>query len=430
MSRRRFLAATAGGAAGWLLPGCTRVVARPSLQEVRVGIIGTGVQGRTLMRAAAALPGIRVCALSDIQDSSLRHARHLPRILGHQANPYTDYRDMLTSEPELDAVIVATPDFVHAPHTVACLEAGLHVYCESPMSNTLQGAHRMAAAAQRTGRLLQIGHHRRGNPHYRNAKHHVLDEARLLGRLTHANAQWIRSRAHDTHPPGRQEIPERTLHRHGYETPDHLRHWRRYKRFGVGPMGDSAAHQIDVFNWFFDAPPVSVAASAWAEDPPAGQWCDRVMAILEYPAAGGGIARACCQALTAADSHGGSERFIGDEGSLALSEDPATANRVYREPHAPDWAPWASRGYLARQPGSHATPPGDPGPEPWNLAAVPSRPPHQPLLKNFFQAIREGVALWSPPGPAYRCTAVVLAINRAVDDDGGRLTCSPESFEI
>jgi predicted dehydrogenase len=81
-------------------------------------------------------------------------------------NGYEDYREMLDKEKELDAVIIATPDFWHAPHTVDCLEAGKHVYCEKEMSNTLEGARRMVAAARETGKLLQIGHQRRSNPRY------------------------------------------------------------------------------------------------------------------------------------------------------------------------------------------------------------------------------------------------------------------------
>ena len=53
---------------------------------------------------------------------------------------------MLDKEKELDAVVIATPDFWHAPHTVDCLEAGKHVYCEKEMSNTLEGARQHGGA--------------------------------------------------------------------------------------------------------------------------------------------------------------------------------------------------------------------------------------------------------------------------------------------
>ena len=73
---------------------------------------------------------------------------------------------MLDKEKQLDAVIIATPDFWHAQHTIDCLKAGKHVYCEKEMSNTLEGARSMVLAQRETGKLLQIGHQRRSNPRY------------------------------------------------------------------------------------------------------------------------------------------------------------------------------------------------------------------------------------------------------------------------
>ncbi len=63
-------------------------------------------------------------------------------------------------------VLIATPDFWHAPMTNTCLKAGLHVYCEKMMSNTIDGARSMVRTMRETGKLLQIGHQRRSNPRY------------------------------------------------------------------------------------------------------------------------------------------------------------------------------------------------------------------------------------------------------------------------
>ena len=100
---------------------------------------------------------------------------------------------MLDKEKDLQAVIIATPDFWHSEHTVACLKAGLHVYCEKEMSNTLEGARKMVQAAKETGKLLQIGHQRRSNPRYLHCYNKLLKEAGILGRITTINGQWNRS---------------------------------------------------------------------------------------------------------------------------------------------------------------------------------------------------------------------------------------------
>ena len=96
-------------------------------------------------------------------------------------NVYEDFSDMLAKEPQLDAVIVATPDWMHAEHTNACLEAGKHVYCEKEMSNTLAGAASMVRTARETGKLLQIGHQRRSNPRYWHALR-LIEKDKVLGR--------------------------------------------------------------------------------------------------------------------------------------------------------------------------------------------------------------------------------------------------------
>ena len=64
---------------------------------------------------------------------------------------------MLATEKDIDAVFVATPDFMHAPITNAALKAGKHVYCEKMMSNTIEAAASMVKTRDETGKLLQIG---------------------------------------------------------------------------------------------------------------------------------------------------------------------------------------------------------------------------------------------------------------------------------
>ena len=86
--------------------------------------------------------------------------------MGVEVRAYENYEDLLAKEKDLQAVVVATPDFWHAPITNACLKAGLHVYCEKMMSNTIEGARSMVQTMRETGKLLQIGHQRRSNPRY------------------------------------------------------------------------------------------------------------------------------------------------------------------------------------------------------------------------------------------------------------------------
>ena len=96
------------------------------------------------MEAMLRIPGLRFRAVCDIwTEYNQRRVVNTLKRFKQEPNGYEDYREMLDKEKELDAVIIATPDFWHAPHTIDCLKAGKHVYCEKEMSNTLEGARSM-----------------------------------------------------------------------------------------------------------------------------------------------------------------------------------------------------------------------------------------------------------------------------------------------
>ena len=163
INRRVFLRSTAAlGASLVLAPKSFGLVTGSKTDDINVALLGVGAQGQVLMSACLKMGGIRFKAVCDIWTAwNQRRASRLLKKYRHEHNTYVDYREMLDKEKNLDAVIIATPDFWHAEHTAACLKAGLHVYCEKEMSNTLEGARRIMQAAKETDKLLQIGHQRR-----------------------------------------------------------------------------------------------------------------------------------------------------------------------------------------------------------------------------------------------------------------------------
>ena len=168
---------------------------------------------------------------------------------------YENYEDLLAKEKDLQAVVVATPDFWHAPITNACLKAGLHVYCEKMMSNTIEGARSMVQTMRETGKLLQIGHQRRSNPRYLFALN------RLLRRCENLRPAHRRPGAMEPRREGRfrlaekiRHVPPEQLAKYGYKDMHQFRNWRWFKGLGGGPLSDLGAHQIDIFNWWFGVP--------------------------------------------------------------------------------------------------------------------------------------------------------------------------------
>ena len=186
--------------------------ARPAppadLQEINVALLGAGAQGQVLLDAMLRIPGLRFRAVCDIwTEFNQRRVVNTLKKYKFDVRGYEDYRQMLDEEKELDAVVIATPDFWHAPHAIDCLRAGKHVYCEKEMSNTLEGARSMVLAARETGKLLQIGHQRRSHPRYLHCREKLIGEAGILGRIVTVNGQWNRAVAPDLGAPERYTIP-------------------------------------------------------------------------------------------------------------------------------------------------------------------------------------------------------------------------------
>ena len=86
---------------------------------INVALIGCGEEGRILTNAALNIPDVRFRAVCDIWPYNLTRSARLLQKFNHDAKPFEDYKEMLSAIPELDAVIIATPDFMHAEHTIA-----------------------------------------------------------------------------------------------------------------------------------------------------------------------------------------------------------------------------------------------------------------------------------------------------------------------
>lgn len=446
LNRRQFMASTAALSAGLFVGRSAH--GQSEADVINVALIGAGAQGQVLMDAILKLgkeSGVRFVAVCDIwkEFNLTRVSRRLEafKALGHKGTPYVDYKEMLDTEKDLDAVIVATPDFWHADHTCAALEKGLHVYCEKEMSNTIEGARRMVEAARKSGKLLQIGHQRRSNPRYRYCYDKYIQEAKLLGRITTINGQWNRSRAscEDLVAPAGREIDEATLNKYGFKNMHQFMNWRWFRGLGGGPIVDLGSHQIDIYSWFLDVQPVSVTASGGIDYWTGHEWYDAVMAIYEYQTKAGTV-RAFYQTTTTNSANGYFESFMGDQGTLVISE---SANRgsVYRESwvNEEQWQPWVDKGYLRKVEGKPAVKKEDEAvldvregtyaPSEYAIPIKMDVPYHQPHLVNFFDAIRGKATLNCPAEVGYETAVTVLKVNEAVEK-GCRLTFAPEDFKV
>jgi len=442
MKRREFLEAGIAAGAGmmWMQPqsaaaqaqGAAAPSAEPA-EALRVALIGAGTQGRVLINAALPIPGVRFVALCDVWKYRRGPAQFYLKTYGHEVREYADYQEMLAAEKDLHAVLVATPDFAHAEQTVACLKAGLHVYCESMMSNSVEGARSMVEAMRQTGKLLAVGYQRRSNPRYRHVHEKLLLEAEILGEVTHAVTQWNHPVIDDLGWPKRFALPDDVLQKYGYANMNEFRNWRWFKRYSAGPFAGFAAHQVDALDWLLGAPPKAVTAAGGADYYKGHEWYDNVVALYEYPAAQSTV-RASCQVITTSSGSGGNyEMLMGSDGSIQVSEN-AKYTRAYHEAYAPEWDDWVRCGYLVKAPtGGAEKPKKEKTPEarpedinevraretgqvvPYDIPVAVDKPGYQLHLENFFDAVRGKAQLTCPADVAFPAEAAVLRANQAVE---------------
>ena len=427
LTRRDFIGATAAAGAGLLLTSCSPdsgskpAAAKSSvLNKLNIALIGCGAEGQVLLDSLLVIEGIKLLAVVDIwdynRDSNVRRLKSQ----GVEVKGYENYEALLANEKDLQAVIVATPDFWHAPITNACLKAGLHVYCEKMMSNTIEGARSMVQTMRETGKLLQIGHQRRSNPRYMFALARLLQDAKICGRLTAANGQWNRAVAEDLGWPKKFAMSPEALAKYGYKDMHQFRNWRWFKGLGGGPLSDLGAHQIDIFNWWFGMTPTSVMASGGVDYYKNHEWYDNAMVVYEYPLPTG-MARAFYEVLTTTSAGGGYfEMFMGDEGTIKMSENPSIS-KLYREDRAPVWDELVAKNYLRAS--TTAAPAGDADKVDvretapllqYDIPVTFNKKIHQPHLENFFNAIRGTAKLNCPADEAFTSEYVIHKANEAI----------------
>ncbi len=462
INRRNFLHSAAAAGAGLAFSQGAFAQANDGKKpnDINVALLGAGEQGKVLMEACRKIPGIRFKAVCDIWPYNRKWVSGRLRAYRHEHNVYADCEEMLGRKKDLDAVIIATPDFWHADHAVACLEAGLHVYCEKEMSNTLEGARKMVQAARRTGKLLQIGHQRRSNPRYVFCRENLINGAKVLGQITAVHGQWNRSPAPERIVPKGSEIDVGTLARYGYKSMEQFRNWRWYKGLGGGPIVDLGSHQIDIYNWFLGTNPKSVMASGRTNfyDKKTHQWYDTVMAIFEYETSRGNVT-AFYQTISSSGSGGYFENFMGSQGSLIISE---SGNRceIYRDKKtAPEWDKWVEGGMLYKQceceiecieeardkcieecgcpqvvekeTGVAVDVRETPPPPKYDLPVPMNKKYHQTHLENFFDAVYSDgeTKLNCPAEVGYETAVAVLKVNEAVEAER-KLTFTPDEFKV
>jgi len=304
-------------------------VSRPVGDRLRVGIIGYGGEGESLVRSAGfAHPdwieeqrenaeedfrnrglqtfmeqedlNIELTAVCDVFD--VRAQRCLDAVANKvgptaegsklQAKRFLRYTDMLESG-EVDAVLIATPDHWHAQMCIDAAAAGKHIYVEKAMTRTEEDTHRMYDAVKASGVVFQLGHQQRQSESHVKAREVI--EAGILGPInlvettTNRNDPWG-AWVWDIHEKGSPE----TIDFEQFEGPTEVRHdfslerffrWRCWYDYGTGLSGDLFSHEYDAVNQILQMgiPETAVASGGIYFFKDGRDVPDVWQAVLEYP---------------------------------------------------------------------------------------------------------------------------------------------------
>ena len=157
--------------------------------RINVGVIGVGGRGSYLARTFAGIGertnDCQVVAVCDVYEKrKQRNAEHL------KCNGYLDYREVI-AKPDIDAIVVATPDHWHAKIALEALDRGKDVYCEKPMCHTIEEAKMLASTVHETKRVFQVGSQTTSSEQWWKAKKAIADG--MIGQMIMSQGSYHRN---------------------------------------------------------------------------------------------------------------------------------------------------------------------------------------------------------------------------------------------
>ena len=272
ITRRTFMQGAAAAAAGaaWLGPG---IVRGDGSDKLRVGVIGAGGRGFENLQIIAKHPDVAINAFCDVDQAMIDKTK---QATGMKSREFRDFRKMFeTHANTIDAVIISTPDHMHAPIAMLAMNMDKHVYCESPLSRTVHEARALGNAALGKFELaLQMGTQRSAKPGKRAAVNVLrtsqLGTIKTAHAFTDAPSDWWKNGS--DYGKGEDPVPDTLMWDNWLGVADkrpyqkglyHPSAWRGCRDFGGGPIGTMGPHIIDTaFYGLGLVSPTSVTANA------------------------------------------------------------------------------------------------------------------------------------------------------------------------
>ncbi len=270
-----------------------------------VGLIGCGGRGGSLSAALLEATDAKLVAMCDLFDDQIAKAKQ--RIGIQSPKEYSDLHELLASD--VDAVIIATPPFVHAEHFEAAVKAGKHIYIEKPAAVDVEDCKRIMRASDSADRQLNItmGFQRRYAATYLKAK--KAHDAGEIGEIRMAHAHFLK-----TGPSARVSTAEAPP----VSEVDKIRRWHAWKDLAGDLIVENNVHCIDILNWFLDGHPTTAVGRGSKTAKRSGDMRDNNNVVYEYE--GGVLASLAGSTLGSNNYREVHEQFFGSNGMIETSE--------------------------------------------------------------------------------------------------------------
>ncbi|MGN6340021.1 MAG: Gfo/Idh/MocA family protein [Ginsengibacter sp.] len=302
--------------------------------QVQVALIGAGGMGTADTNTCRTVPGVKLVAVCDLYDGRLAEAK---KRWGNDIYTTRDYKEILDRK-DIDAVIVATPDFWHKDISVAAMNKGKHVYCEKPMVHDISEAPAVIDAQNKNKVVFEVGS--QGMSSLGNEKAKQLLKEGAIGTLNYAEAFYARMS-----PEGAWQYPipddaspatvdwDRYLSITTKRSFDPLRffRWRNYRDYGTGVSGDLFVHVFSSLHFITNSlGPNKVMATGglryWKDG---REVPDIMLGTFDYPETDVHPAFNLSLRVNFVDGTGGTNylRMVGSEGSMTVEWDKVTLYR-------------------------------------------------------------------------------------------------------
>jgi len=446
LNRRNFLKAAGAVSAGtmlganvYALGGVGEGPARPvaANDHIQLALIGAGGQGQYDTGVAVEVPGVKLVAAADCYDGRLEHCKE---VWGRDVFTTRDYREIL-ARPDVDAVLVATPDHWHMQASMDAMKAGKDVYCEKPMIHLYSDGPVMIETARTTKRILQIGSQRVSSMIYAKAKE-LLDSG-AIGKLNMVTAHWDRNSAIGawdyTIPP--DASPETcdwtrflgTAPKIPFSAEQFFQ-WRKWKAYGSGVAGDLFVHLFSGTHFITGShgPTRGMATGGLRFWKDGRNVPDVMLGLFDYP-------EGFNLSLRVNFVDGGSESegllFTGSEGTMEIAGNAVSVNRVPR-PKEPGYTVGSFaeamqkrilEEYSKKYPIRH--PEGEPPAGYEKYVAPAGYSDSYDHLRNFFESVRSRKPVVEDAVFGFRAAGAALLSNVSYDR-GAVVHWDPEAMKI